>query len=92
MPEMLNNDDRFDEEWLVVMSNGSEYVLSKNQARLLLHEIAAGNRGIIAFETFVISIPYIVEFYQAMKFPKGTRELPARANEQLYRLKKGGEK
>jgi hypothetical protein len=81
MPEILT-DDKYDEEWKVVLNNSAEYILSKMQAVVLLQEIANGNRGTIPFRTFVIPIPYIVEFYRTRKFLKGTKQLPARASDQ----------
>lgn len=78
-------DDRYDEEWLVIMNTKGQYTLSKNQARFLMQEIASGNRGIIPFKTFVISIPYISEFYMVRRFLRGTKQLPERASEEPYK-------
>lgn len=90
MPEMLNKNpidhinDEFEERWVVILSSGGKYILSKNQARLLQKAIASGNRGVIMFQTFAISIPYIVEFYLEKRFRKGSLQLPAQASEEPY--------
>lgn len=73
-----------EEEWLVVMSNKSEYELSKSQAWALRQEIASGNRGVIMFQTFSISIPYILEFYRVKKYLKNLITLPERLQEEPY--------
>jgi len=85
MPEMLNNSDDYDEEWRVIVSGGGKYTLSKNQARLLLQEMANGNRGVIPFQTFVISIPYVIEFYRVKRFLKNAKQLPSTASEKPFK-------
>lgn len=82
MPEEY---DKYDEEWRVVMNTKGDYTLGKMQAKLLQEEISRGNRGIIMFNTFAISIPYIVEFYRVRRFMKGVKLLPARAKERPYK-------
>lgn len=61
MPQ-TSNDDRFVETWVVVVNKG-RYSLNENQALKLKTEIASGNRGVVMFRDFAISIPYIQEFY-----------------------------
>jgi hypothetical protein len=78
-------EQKYEEEWLVVTNNGGEYTLSKVQAWALRQEIASGNRGIVMFQTFAISIPYIVEFYRVKRFLKDAKQLPERATEEPYR-------
>ena len=78
-------DEKFDEEWKVVINTGGEYVLSKMQARILQQAVATGNRGVIMFNSFAISIPYIAEFYRVRRFLKGAKQLPARASELPYK-------
>ena len=78
------DDDRYEEEWAVVMSTKGQYSLNKLQALGLKQEIANGNRGIILFQTFSISIPFIAEFYRVRRFLKGTYQLPATASEKSY--------
>lgn len=85
MPGTLPDDDKYDEEWKVVLNTGGEYVLSKNQAKILQQAISTGNRGIIMFQTFAISIPYIAEFYRVKRFLRGEKQLPERASEPLYK-------
>jgi hypothetical protein len=59
-----------EEEWKVILQSKGEYMLSKKQARVVSEAIASGSRGIILFETFSISIPYIVEFYRVRQYRK----------------------
>ena len=72
---------KYEEEWEVLTNAKGKYTLSKDQARLLQEEISHGNRGIIMFKTFAISIPYIVEFYRVKRFLKNALQLPERAKE-----------
>lgn len=81
--ETLNDDD-VEEEWIVVITTKGRYSLSKNQARIVQEAMARGERGAIVFETFVISIPYIAEFYREKHFLKNTKQLPERAKEAPY--------
>ena len=86
MPEILSEEEqKFDEEWKVILSNKSEYPLSKLQALVLRQEIASGNRATVMFESFSISIPYIVEFFRVRRFLKDTYQLPAQASEKPYK-------
>jgi hypothetical protein len=78
-------DEKWEEEWLVVMNTKGEYTLSKVQARILQQAVAQGNRGIVMFTTFAISIPYIAEFYRTKRYLKGVKALPARATEEVYK-------
>jgi hypothetical protein len=83
MQETLD-DDIFDEEWIVKINTGGEYPLSKNQARYLQQEISNGNRGIVMFQSFSISIPYIAEFFISKRFIKGEYQLPATTEEKPF--------
>jgi hypothetical protein len=77
-------EDKFEEEWLVIMNTKGKYTLSKIQAQILAQAIAKGSRGIIMFKTFSIPIPYIAEFYQVRRFLKDALQLPAKAQEKEY--------
>ena len=77
--------DKFEEEWLVVMSTKGEYRLTKIQAQILQQTISQGERGIVMFRTFAISIPYITEFYMVKRFLKDTYKLSERATEEEYK-------
>lgn len=79
------DEEKYDEEWMVVLSSKGKYTLSKTQAIILKQEVASGNRATVMFETFAIPIPYIVEFYRARRFLKGAVQLPATASEKPYR-------
>lgn len=74
-------DDGYDEEWEVVINNGGRYALSRKQALIVQQAMASGSRGIVVFETFSISIPYVVEFFRSRRFKIGTYQLPAKATE-----------
>ena len=78
-------DEKYDEEWKVTINTGGVYILSKIQARVLQQAIATGNRGLIMFNSFAISIPYISEFYRVKRFLKGTKQLPESASELPYK-------
>jgi hypothetical protein len=82
--EILDDDHEFEEEWIVRVNTGGKYILSKLQAKILQQEIFNGNRGIIMFKTFSISIPYIAEFYREKRFLKDTYQLPSSAVETEY--------
>jgi hypothetical protein len=71
------NEDKFDEEWVLVTSDKFERALSKNQARYLQQVTATGERGIINFETFAINIPFIIQFYRVRRFLKKEYQLSA---------------
>ena len=77
-------EEKYEEEWIVKISTGTEYILGKAQARFLQQAIASGNRGIILFKTFSISIPYIAEFQRIKRFLKEEYQLPDRAKEEPY--------
>ena len=86
MQEVYSQDDeKFEEEWRVLMNTKGVYTLSKVQARILQQSIATGNRGIVLFETFSISIPYIAEFHRVRRFLKNAKQLPATASESEYK-------
>lgn len=84
LTEETLSDDQYEEIWEASISGGGKYQLSKNQAHLLMQEMANGNRGVIPFKTFVISIPYVTEFYRTKRFLKDTYQLPAQASEKPY--------
>lgn len=79
--EMLNEEDKYEEEWLVKLNTGGEYTLSKGQAGVIQGAIVRGERGIVMFETFSISLPYVAEFYRVRRFLKDALQLPAKASE-----------
>ena len=83
--ETFNPDPEYEEEWQVILNTGGKYTLGKFQARLLQQEIANGNRGIIPFKTFVVSIPYIAEFFLVKRFLKDSKQLSATASELPYK-------
>lgn len=78
------NDDLYEELWEVIINTGGKYELSKNQATFLQQAISEGNRGIVLFKTFSISIPYVSEFYRVKRFLKSEYSLPDRAKEDPY--------
>ena len=78
------DEEKYDEEWQVVLNTGGKYSLSKDQALVIQEAIASGNRGIIMFRTFSISIPYVAEFYRIRRFLKGAFALPATASERAW--------
>jgi len=77
-------DDKYEEEWKVVMNTGGNYTLSKLQARILMQAMSAGKREVI-FQTFIMAIPYIAEFYRTRRFLKDTHKLPGTATESEYK-------
>jgi len=83
MLEASNDDNRYEEEWKVVITTGGEYTLSKMQSRILLQAIALKEKAVV-FETFVISIPFIAEMYRVKRFLKGEYQLPERTEEKEY--------
>lgn len=85
--DILDNleDEKFDEEWKLVVTSKGEYTLNKIQARILQQKISSDSRGIVMFKTFMVSIPYIVEFYRVKRFLRGTLQLPAQASELPYK-------
>ena len=84
MPEEYINEKDIEEEWKVILQSKGEYTLSKNQA-IYLKEAIARNKRQVMFETFMIPIPYIVEFYRVRTFLKGAKQLPAEAYEKPYK-------
>jgi hypothetical protein len=81
MQEISNEEEqKFEEEWVVVLQSKGEYRLSKMQATILKQAISDNKRQVM-FETFLIPIPYIVEFYRDKRFLKDTLKLPERASE-----------
>lgn len=82
----LDPDPEWEEEWCVLISSSKEpYTLGKKQARLLQEVIASGSRGIVMFQTFSISIPYVTEFYRRKRFLKNVKQLPDKATEPPYK-------
>lgn len=78
------SEDKYEEEWVVKITTGGEYRLSRKQALILQQEMAAGKRGVIVFKTFSIPIPYVAEFFRNKRFLKDTYKLPATATEERY--------
>jgi len=86
MPEIFGDleEEKFDEEWKVVIApTKAEYVLGKIQARILMQAIADKEKAVV-FESFIVSIPFIAEFYRVRRFLKGVYQLPPRASEKPY--------
>lgn len=79
-----SEEEKWDEEWEVILNTGGKYPLNKLGAWGLRQEIANGNRGIVLFQSFSIPIPYIAEFYRVRRFLKDTYQLPAKASEKPY--------
>ena len=77
-------EDGFEEEWEVVLNTGGKYVLSKNQAWVIQEAIASGNRGIIMFKTFSISLPYVAEFFRIRRFKVGQILLSEKSTEKAW--------
>lgn len=70
------------EKWVVVV-NKNEYELDEKQARVLSDAIASGTRGIVQFKDFIISVPFIEEFYLVGKWQQPEQlEEPKMSNEQ----------
>ena len=82
--ELMQGESDWQEEWKVVLNNGSEYPLGKEQAWVIQEAIASGNRGVVMFKTFSISIPYIVEFFRVRRFKEDQFALPERATEKPW--------
>lgn len=78
------SDDLYEEEWLIALNNGKEYRLSKKQAWVIQEAIARGERGIVMFKTFSISMPYIVEFTLVKRFLKEGRQLTGKQKEETW--------
>ena len=66
------------------MNNKGEYRLSKKQAWVIQEAIARGERGIIMFGTFSISVPYIVEFFRVTRFIKESHQLTSEQKENAW--------
>jgi len=77
-------DEHYDEEWKVKLNNGGEYLLSQKQAWVIQEAIASGNRGIIMFKTFSISMPYIAEFFRTRRFLKKDYQLTEQQQEETW--------
>ena len=83
MQEQLS-DDAYDEIWKVKLNTGAEYELSQKQAWVIQEAIASGNRGIIMFKTFSVSMPYVSEFYRVRRFLKESRQLTGAQKEEVW--------
>lgn len=77
-------EELYEEEWVLKTNSKEEYRLSKKQAWMIQEAIASGNRGIVMFDTFSISIPYIVDFYRLKRFVKESRQLTSQQQEQTW--------
>lgn len=78
MPPTSQAAENYNEVWKVVLQNGSEYKLAQEQADKIKKAISMGSRGIIMFESFSISIPYIIEFYRLsrrLKVSSGLKQI-----------------
>jgi len=74
----------YDEEWKVKLNTGGEYLLSQKQAWVIQEAIASGNRGIIMFKTFSVSMPYIAEFFRVRRFLKADHQLTGQQQEDTW--------
>jgi len=50
------------ERWIAVV-NENDYQLDEKQAKVLSDAISQGSRGVVQFDGFIISIPFLQEFY-----------------------------
>lgn len=76
-------EDKFEEEWTVVLSTGGKYTLSKLQA-IVVKQAIVGELKRVMFQTFFIPIPYMAEFYRVRRYLKDQVQLSARATERPY--------
>lgn len=79
--------DGYVEEWVVVIKK-TKYFLNPYQTFLLRQEIANGNRGIIMFNKFAISIPYIEEFYMVKKYKPDQKMIENKTEEEFIPISK----
>lgn len=84
MQGTLGEDEKYSEEWKIIMNTKGEYTLGKLQARIIMRAMSEGKREVM-FQTFMIAIPYMAEFYRVRRFLKDTVKLSARASEKLYK-------
>jgi len=77
-------EELFEEEWLVRTNSKEEYRLSKKQAWVIQEAVAKGERGIIMFDSFSISMPYIVDFYRLKRFRKESHQLTTSQKEEAW--------
>lgn len=82
MQEELNDDD-YEEEWVAVV-NKAKYDLSKDQALIVKQAMATGERGNVVFDSFVICIPFVSEFYRVRRFLKNAKLLTSKATEEEF--------
>ena len=78
-----SKEDRYEEEWKVVLVNKAEYSLSKEGAMWLRESMIRGEKRVM-FDSFTIPIAYIVEFFRVRRFLKEEYQLPERASEKPY--------
>ena len=83
LTQETSEEDKYDEEWKVVMNTKGTYILNKLQASILMQAMSSGKREVI-FQTFIIAIPYIAEFFRVKRFLKDTYKLPERTEEVEY--------
>lgn len=84
-PDIFADEEQgWEEEWMVIMTTKGKYTLSKMQALVLKQALATGSRSTVMFETFSIAIPYLAEFYRVKRFQKNAKQLPATAMEKEY--------
>jgi len=77
-------DEKYEEEWEVIMSTGGKYTLSKAQARALMNAMAQKEKVII-FQSFTIPVSFVAEFYRTKRYLKGAKALPATATEAEFK-------
>jgi hypothetical protein len=68
MPETSTEpEDQWLEEWCLVVDK-TKYHLTPEQSAVVKKAIARGDKGMIMFPKFVISMPYIREFYREKRY------------------------
>lgn len=77
-------DEKYEEEWEVIMSTKGKYTLSKAQARALMNAMAQKERVVI-FQSFTIPVSFVAEFYRTRRYLKGAKALPAQATEPEFK-------
>jgi hypothetical protein len=71
----------FREEWAVVVGRET-FILDENQIKILKTASTGGNRGILWFDKYAISIPHIQAIYLVRKTPKNV--LTAGETKEVY--------
>ena len=81
----------FNEEWVVSVDR-EHFSLSGKQMGVLRSATVAGNRGLIFFDRFAISIPHISCAYLARRTPKNPIEAPKAIEEGILPKKEAMQK